>query len=488
MQAWASRHAARRIQDGHDHLGYYRKVSAAIPPGPRGHALLGSLSDARRDPLAFVRRVSAEYGDIVHVRLATLRVFLLNHPDDIEQVLVTRHQLFVKGRSLGRARRLFGNGVLTSDGDLHARQRRLIQPAFQRPRLPAYGETMTSLATALRDEWRAGDTIDIAREMSRLTLAIAGRALFGADAGALTDGVGETLDTATSLLEVALLPLAPVVDVLPLPHVRRLRAARAALDAVLDEIIARRRRERRDGSDLLSMLLDAQDEAPAGRDSDRQLRDELTTILLAGHDTTANALAFTWYLIATHPSVEARLHAEIDSVLAGRPAAAADVSALPYTRMVFAEAMRLFPPAWLLGRVALEAYEARGHVVPAGSLVVLSPWAVHRNAAYFPAPERFDPDRWHPHRVAERPRFSYFPFGAGFRGCLGEGFAWMEGVLVLATLAQRLRFPLVDESAVPELLPAITLKPKRGIRVRVEDRLPAVVARGAEYMGERPRA
>jgi cytochrome P450 len=204
--------------------------------------------------------------------------------------------------------------------------------------------------------------------------------------------------------------------------------------------------------------------------SDVQLRDELTTILLAGHETTANALAWTWYLVARHPEVERRLHAEIDAALGHRRPTADDLTALPYTQMVFAESMRLYPPAWLLGRVAVEDHAAGGYAIPAGSIVVLSPWAVHRNEAFFPAPERFDPERWQPARVAGRPRFSYFPFGGGMRGCMGEAFAWMEGVLVMATLAQRWRFRLVDDASVPEPQPAITLRPRRGIRLRLEDR------------------
>jgi cytochrome P450 len=440
-----------------------------LPPGPKGRVLLGSLPDARRDPLAFVLRVSAEYGDVVHIRLATQRVYLLNHPDDIEQVLVTHQHRFVKGRSLARARRLFGNGLLTSDGTLHSRQRRLIQPAFQRQRLSGYAGAMTSLAVEHRERWKAGDTVDIAAAMSRLTLAIAGATLFGSDLGMQVEAAGETLETATSLLEVAILPLALVTDVLPLPHVRRLRAARATLDRTLCDLIARRRRDSRQNGDLLSMLLAAQQEAAGGM-SDEQLRDELVTILLAGHETTANALAWTWYLLARHPGVEARLHAEVDAQLGTRRPTGDDLSALQYTRMVFAEAMRLYPPAWLLGRVAVEDHQVRGYVVPAGSIVVLSPWAVHRDDAYFPHPERFDPDRWIPERQAARPRFSYFPFGGGSRGCMGETFAWMEGVLLIATLAQRWRFRLADESSVPELHPAITLKPRGGIHVRVEGR------------------
>jgi cytochrome P450 len=331
---------------------------------------------------------------------------------------------------------------------------------------------MVSLAIGYRDRWTPGNVVDMAAEMSRLTLAIAAKTLLGIDIGTLVHEAGETLETATSLLEVAILPLAPMVDLLPLPHVRRLRAARATIDRMLDDIIAHRRSASMSPSaphNLLSMLLCASD-ANGGAMSDVQLRDELTTILLAGHETTANALAWTWYLIARHPEVEQRLHEEIDSVLGERTPAVDDVAALPYARMVLAEAMRLYPPAWLLGRVAIEDHEARGYRIPAGSLVVLSPWGVHRNAAYFPEPQRFDPERWRADRIAGRPRFSYFPFGGGSRGCMGETFAWMEGVLVMAVLARRWRFRMVDESWVPELQPAITLKAKNGIPMRVEAR------------------
>jgi len=465
----AMRLSARRIQDDRDHLGYYRKVLAAVPPGPKGGVLLGSLPEARRDPLAFVLRLSAEYGDVVCIRLLTLRVFLLNHPDDIEQVLVTHQHRFIKGRSLGRARQLFGEGLLTSDGDLHARQRKLVQPAFHRQRLASYAGMMMSATAAARERWGAGDTIDIAAEMSGLTLAIAARLLFGDDSSELIETISGTLDAATNSLEVALLPLAPIADQLPLPHVRRMRAARAAIDAVLDDVIERRRQQPGD-DDLASMLLRLQQDGSAEGMSDAQLRDELRTLLLAGHETTAHALAWTWYLLARHPDVERRVHAEIDAVLGGRLPTADAASALPYVRMVLAESMRLYPPAWLLGRTAVADYEARGYLVPAGSLVVLSPWGVHRNPVYFPDPERFDPDRWIPESQARRPRFSYFPFGGGSRGCMGEAVAWMEGVLIVAALAQRWRFRLVDETAVPELLPAITLKPKNGIQVVVRSR------------------
>jgi cytochrome P450 len=442
-----------------------------FPPGPPGSFLLGSLPDIRRDPLAFLLRVTAEYGEIAHIKLGPYHVFLLNHPDDIEQVLVTQHHRFIKGRSLSGARRLFGDGLLTSDGALHARQRRLLQPVFHRVRLDDYARVMTALAVEHRDRWRDGDTIDIAREMSRLTLAITARILFGGDGNGVAGEIGEALDETTSLLEVAVLPFAALTDLLPLQQVRRFRAARRTVHRVIDRVIEQRRRNGGDGGDVISLLLSAPCEGTGGRMPDSQLRDELITLLLASHETTANALAWTWYLLARHPHDESRMHAEVDAVIGkGRVPLSGDMTALPFTRMVLTEAMRLYPPAWLLARVAIEDHEARGYRIRAGSLVVMSPWVVHRNESYFPEPERFAPDRWGDADGGGRPRFSYFPFGGGSRGCMGEAFAWMEGILLLAVIAQRWRFRLQDESSHPAMHPALTLTPKSGIRVKVEQR------------------
>jgi cytochrome P450 len=442
-----------------------------FPPGPRGALLLGNLPEIRRDPLAFLLRLSADYGDIAHVRLGPFHVILLNHPDDIEQVLVTHQHRFIKGRSLSGARRLFGNGLLTSDGALHSRQRRLVKPAFHRARLDEYARVMTAAGGERRDSWRDGQTIDIANEMSQLTLAITARIMFGREGDAVAAEIAEALATATNLIEVAVMPFAAVMDLLPLPQARRFRAARLTLDRVVNDVIKRRMRHHLDDGDILSLLLSAQDEPGGDRMSDTQVRDEVVTLLLASHDTTANALAWTWYLLARHGCDEARLHAEIDAgVEPGRLPQAGDVLNLPFTRMVLAESMRLYPPAWLLARVALESQEFRGYVVRAGSLVVMSPWVVHRNGGYFAEPEKFRPDRWSAEEQNGRPRFSYFPFGGGSRGCMGEPFAWMEGVLLIATMAQRWRFRLLDDSSHPDMRPGLTLTPASGIRVKVEAR------------------
>ena len=442
-----------------------------FPPGPQGGLFLGSLRDIRRDPLAFLSRVSAEYGDIAHFKLGPFNVFLLNHPDNIEQVLVTHQHRFIKGRSLSGARRLFGNGLLTSDGAVHGCQRRLVQPVFHRARLDEYAGVMTTLAVECRDTWRDGDIIDIAGEMSRLTLRITGRILFGRDGDAVAAEIREPLEDATNLLEIPVLPFSALTDRLPLPRVRRFNTARATIDRVVNDLVACRRLDPGDRGDVVSLLMSAHSDMGGEPMSDVQLRDEIVTLLLASHETTANALAWTWYLLARHADAEARLHAEIDTVLGtGDVPSGGDLPELPYARRVLAESMRLYPPAWLLARVAVEEHEARGYVIPPGSLVVLSPWVVHRNRVYFPDPERFEPERWRAATHNSRPRFSYFPFGGGSRGCMGEAFAWMEGTLLLAVIARRWRFRLLEESSHPAIRPALTLTPRSGIPVRIARR------------------
>ena len=435
-----------------------------MPPGPKGSLLLGNLREIREDPLEFLLRARDAYGDIVCVRIAHLPVYLLNHPDHIESVLLTHQGRFVKGRTLDRARRLFGNGLLTSDGEFHASQRRQILPGFHRTRLTAYGHAMASVAEAHRERWCSGQEIDIANAMGRLTLAIAGRALFDAELEALAPDLEEAQAAGIGRLEMTLLPFAWVWDRLPLPRVRNFRAARGRIDRTLYGLIDARRRDGTGHGDLLSQWL----EAGSGRMTDTQIRDEMMTLLLGGYETTANTLAWTWLLLAQHPDVEARLHAEIDSALGSRIGNGDDIARLPFTRMVVAESMRLYPPAWLIGRVSVDDHDVAGYRLRAGSLVIVSPWTVQRDARYFRDPEAFDPDRWAPEQQNGRPRFSYFPFGGGARGCIGEPFALMESVLVLASLAQRWKFRLVG--APPKIDPSITLRPNGGLRVRVEAR------------------
>jgi len=450
-------------------------ASASPTPDARAKRAGSPLFDLlafRRDPLRFLTRIAREHGDIVHFRIGPQHVLLLNHPDLVRDALVTRADCFHKGRALQRAKRLLGEGLLTSEGEHHRRQRRLAQPAFHRKRIDSYGALMVEYAARDSARWQDGETRDIAHEMMRLTLAIVGKTLFDADVESEADEIGGALTQILELFQMLLLPYSEYLERLPLPANRRFTRARAALDAVIYRIIEERRASGTDRGDLLSMLLVAQDEedSASGGMSDEQLRDEVMTIFLAGHETTANALAWTWYLLAQNPEAEARLHAELDAVLeGGRLPTVEDLPRLRYTEMVLAESMRLYPPAWVIGRLAIKDYAVGGAVAEKGALVLLSQYVMHRDARFFPDPLRFDPERWTPEAKESRPQYSYFPFGGGARRCIGEGFAWMEGTLLVATIARRWRMRLVSGHAVVPH-PRITLRPKHGIRMTLEER------------------
>jgi len=436
------------------------------PPGPGGR-LFQHLPAFRRDPIHFLERLHRRYGDVARFRFGPRRLYLLAHPDQVRDVLVTNHRNFIKSKALQRARVILGNGLLTSEGELHLRQRRMAQPAFHRERIAALGETMVAYAARAGDGWRAGAEMDVAREMNRLALAIAGKTLYGADVEREADEIGAALNDALHAFKRLTNPLGVILDRLPLPGTLRVRRASARLDDTIYRMIAERRRTGEDRGDLLSMLLAARDEeGDGGAMTDRQLRDEALTLFLAGHETTANALAWTWHLLALHPDAEARLHAEVDAL--GADPDADDLPRLPFARAVLAESMRLHPPAWVVGREPLEEFEAGGYRVRAGTVVLMSPWITHRDPRWWPEPERFDPDRWTPENEARLPRYAYFPFGGGPRKCIGEGFAWTEGILVLATLARRWRLRHAPGAEVGRQ-PLITLRPM-GLRMVAEAR------------------
>ena len=424
----------------------------------------------RRGPLPFFQNLAEKYGDISYFKLGPQEAFFLNHPDLIKDVLVTNNQNFMKGLALQRAKRMLGEGLLTSEGEFHRRQRRLAQPAFHRARVASYALVMTQYGAQMRASWRDGATLDISEEMMRLTLAIVGKTLFDADVESDAPEVGEAMTVVMDLFNTITIPFFELLQKLPLPQLRRFDGARAKLDAIIFRMIEERRSGGKDRGDLLSMLLLAQDEeGDGGRMTDAQLRDEAMTIFLAGHETTANALTWTWYLLSQNPDVEAKLHAEIDQVLGTRLPAVEDVARLRYTEMVLAESMRLYPPAWAIGRMALHDCELGGYVVRRRSLVLMSQYVMHRDARYFSDPLRFDPERWTPEARESRPQFSYFPFGGGPRRCIGENFAGMEGILLLATLAQQWQMRLAPNHVVA-LRPVITLRPKHGMRMTLQRR------------------
>ena len=443
------------------------------PPGPRQRFPLENLARFRSDRLGFLQHM-ASYGDVSHLEIRDRHFYLLNHPDLIQDVLVTNDRLFIKSRALQVARRLLGDGLLTSEGDFHLRQRRLVQPAFHRQRMAAYGEVMARVAAQTSERWStqgANLAVDMSQEMIRLTLAIVGKTLFDADVEGEAPEIGEALTEALHAFSRTLLPGGGILEKLPLPANRRAEEARQRLDATMYRIIRQRRESGEDRGDLLSMLLAARDDDGKETDgmSDPQVRDEAMTLFLAGHETTSNALTWTWYLLSQNPVEERLLHAELDRVLGDRLPAMDDIPNLPYTRMVLSEAMRLYPPAYVVGRQAIEDYEVRGYVVPAGSTVFVSQYVMQRDPRYWFDAERFNPNRWMPEAQARRPKFTYFPFGAGSRVCIGESFAWTEGILVLATLAQHWQARLVlGHPVTPE--PLITLRPKFGMRMTLHKR------------------
>jgi cytochrome P450 len=438
-----------------------------FPPGPPSRGWRGSFSQYSRDPLTFLPEAICTYGDVIGLRFLKFRIYFLNHPDMIEDLLVTQARKFAKGRVLKANKRLFGNGLLTSEGDFWLRQRRLAQPAFHRTRINSYAEAMVQYAETLVKTWNNGDQRDIHAEMMGLTLRIVGKTLFGVEVTGEVQEVGRALEALLELnSDFRRLMLVPGW----LPTLTNIRAELAIrrLDKIIYMIIRERRASGEDRGDLLSMLLRAQDE-DGSHMSDTQLRDEALTIFLAGHETTAVTLSWTWWLLAQHPEVEAKLHAELDSVLNGRTPSLDDLPSLRYTDRLITESMRLYPPAWGMARMAVEDTEIAGYKIRKGSGVTVSQWAVHRDARWFDAPLEFRPERWEGDLAKRLPRFAYFPFGGGPRQCIGNTFALMETALVLATIAQRFRFKVVPEHPVVPIA-SITLRPRYGIKVVLKER------------------
>ncbi|HEX3559271.1 MAG TPA: cytochrome P450 [Pyrinomonadaceae bacterium] len=445
-------------------------VAATVPRGPKGGRVMGNMREFNRDTLAFVERCAREFGDVVRTRFLYVPAYFLFHPEHIEYVLASGSKNFIKPMSLRSPffLRLVGNGLVTSEGDFWRRQRRLAQPAFHRDRTSAYGETMVAFTERVLGRWRDGETIDAHEEMMRLAQSIVVKTLFGADVSDASDRVGRALHRIVRPF-ASQATLKWILDNrLPTPgHLRFNRAVRE-IDRVVYQIISERRASGADTGDLLSMLLRAQDE-DGTQMTDRQLRDEVMTLFLAGHETTALTLTWAWYLLARNAEVEGKLHAELEEVLQNRAPTVEDLPRLRYTERVVKESMRLYPPAYAVGREAVRDCEVGGYRIPAGMQIFAFQWVVQRDARWYDEPESFRPERWRDEVASRLPKFAYFPFGGGPRQCIGNSFALMEAVLVLATIARRFRLRLVPGHAVG-LLPAMSLRPKGGVHVRLEKR------------------
>jgi cytochrome P450 len=490
----------------HHHYHHY-------PPGPSSLLPSKLLRQFINNPIAMLMKIAYTYGDISHFKFGRQHVYLVNNPQYIENILIRDHQNFIKSRGLQVSKRILGEGLVTSEGEYHDKQRRIIQPAFHPNRVKNYGHMMVDYAERISERWQDKMVIDIHSEMMHITSAIIAKSVLGSNIVDIeSHKVNNALLTSMEYLNRILMPFGELIEKIPLlPINKDFRSAKNTLDSIVYRMI----KEHRDSTgikkkpkgdkkddddnnnknvnlhrnhDLLYTLMEAQDqEAGIKQMSDIQLRDEVMTIFLAGHETTANALTWTFYLLSRHPDVERRVYEELCSVLRDknnddnelnqskdctatlRLPTIEDISKLEYTEKVLRESMRLYPPAWTLGRQALTDYVIDKYVIPSGSIILMSQYVMHHNARYFPNPEVFDPDRWTKEFKSVLPRFSYFPFGGGIRGCVGEPFAWIEGILVIATVYRKWKMHHDPEHKV-ELKPLITLRPKYGMRMKLERR------------------
>jgi cytochrome P450 len=413
------------------------------PPSP-DIAPRDLLRAFREDPIALVERIAAECGDIACLDLGSFKVFVVNHPDLVKDVLVTHQSVFVKGEVFEGARRLLGDGLLTSEGELHRRQRRLIQPVFQHNRLNDHVAAIVARAEAASARWRDGEVVNVSQEMVDLTMSLLGEAVFGSDAAsqeASRTALAGVL--ALSLFGRLASPFARLLEQIQTERAKQFEEIATSFDDTVVRMIAERRATGLQGTDLLSRLLQARDEEAGEGMSDELVRDEILTFLIAGHETWSNSLGWTWYVLSENPEAREKLHAELDAELGDRVPTIDDVRRLRYADMVYSEALRLYPPVWALGRTAVVDHELAGYPVPRGSIVLFSQYVVHRDPRWFPDPLRFDPERWEAERARSVPVFAYFPFGAGNRVCIGQPLAKLGGILVLATIARRWRLDLV---------------------------------------------
>ncbi|HTS36574.1 MAG TPA: cytochrome P450 [Candidatus Solibacter sp.] len=441
-----------------------------FPPGFERNLLWFAWRRFRpANPIFLFQHLAETYGDIAHYKIGWNHIVFLNHPEYIREVLVVQNDNFIKERTVRRSKMLLGEGMITSEGAEHRQQRQVAQPAFHRQRIPEYARTMVREAVRMRESWRDGETRDVSLDMMHLTLNIVAETLFGTELRNEVDELADAINRIMGLYNfLVMLPAAEwLVHVRP-PGLAAFVRARKRIDAVVYRMIEAHRQRGQDAGTLLDLMLASAPEQ--SEDSEQSLRDQVITIFLAGYETVANALSWTWYLLSQNPECERRLHEEIDRELPGGEATCDDVPRLRYTEMVLAESMRLYPPAWAMGRYARADFRLGEYFLPAKTTVLMSQFVLHRDARFFPAPLIFKPERFTPEAKAQRTKFSYVPFGAGTRQCIGESFAWMECVLLLATLARKWKLKLVPGHVVePE--PLITLRPKYGMKMVVESRI-----------------
>lgn len=440
-----------------------------MTPGPKGLPISGNILSFRKDPLDFLVRAAREYGEIVHFRFGPNRhVFLLTNPDHIKEVLVTKQAKFRKAKGLQIARAVVGDGILTSEGQKHLRQRRLMQPAFHKDRIAAYADTMVNHTLEMIDTWKDGEEREIHKDMMELTLRIISETMFGKGMTENVEGIGEAIEYGLHYVSTKASSFIDLPLSVPTRRNRQFQESAETLNKVIYSIIEERRKsDVTDRADLLSMLLAARDEDDGTGMTDEQVRDEVMTIFLAGHETTANTMSWIWYLLSQHPEVEQKLWNELEAVLGVKRVTADDIPQLPYLNNIITEAMRLYPAAWAINREVVEEVEIGGQTFEKGDTLMMSQYVMQRKPEYFENPDQFIPERFTGDLLKKLPQFAYFPFGGGPRVCIGNNFALMESALLLATIAQRFQLRLVENHPVePE--PLVTLRPKFGLRMKVE--------------------
>ena len=444
--------------------------STRTPPGPRGVPLFGNVLDAWKDPLGMIMRSWRDYGDVVKLKFGPFDYLFLNDPDAIHHVLVDNAKNYTKSRNYQGLKLVLGEGLVTSEGDTWRKQRKLVQPAFHRERLAGFAQSMATDTASMLERWaaRGDESFDVHEEMMRLTFRIVGRTLFSTDVEVDAERIGPAVSAAIHHANDYAESIVRMPQWLPTPANFRFKKAIATLDELVLRIIADRRQPgATQPNDLLAMLMAAHDDETKDGMSDRQLRDEMMTIILAGHETTANLLTWTWYLLSSHPDVARRLGVEVAEVLGDRAPTLDDLPKLKLTKMILEESLRLYPPAWAFERQAVAADVIAGYPVAAKTIIGIAPYTMHRHPKYWENPEGFDPERFSPERSEGRPKYAYLPFGGGPRFCIGNGFAMMEAQIIVAMIAQQHRLALVPGHPIV-LDPTITLRPKHGVRVTLE--------------------
>ena len=449
------------------------KDAQRYPPGPSEVLPYTSARQFLKDPIKMLMKLST-YGDISHIKFGKQHVYLLNNPTYIEDILTTNYKNFIKSKGLQVSRRLLGNGLVTSEGEYHDNQRSLIQPTFYPKQVKIYADVMLKYAQQTSDRWREGTTIDIHKEMTKLTSAIICKAVLGYDVNPEDDDVGDALLTCMEYFNRLLMPFGELIEKIPiLPINKGFRQSKRKLDTLVFNMIEQHRKnlgKNTERNDLLYTLLEVQEQEPGLKMTDEQLKDEVMTIFLAGHETTANALTWTLYLLAQHQKIGLKLYDELKSVLgAKKNPTIGDVPKLVYAKKIITESLRLYPPAWALGRQVVKDYKVDNYSIPAGAIIIMSQYVMHRDKRYFSDPEGFNPDRWTDDFKRHLPKFSYFPFGGGIRGCIGEPFALIESIIIVATIYRQWNMQ-VDPSQKIALKPLITLRPKYGMRMKISRR------------------